>query len=95
MGGGGKLLGAQIIQILVIIGWVSATMGPLFYVLKKLKLLRVSPDDEMKGMDKTRHGGFAYVYHDEEVSSHPPQGFRIEPSSASPLPSNGSTNNVV
>lgn len=98
MGGGGKLLGAQIIQILVIIGWVSATMGPLFYVLKKLKLLRVSTDDEMAGMDMTRHGGFAYVYYDEEVSSHPPPEFmmsRIEPSSASPLPCNGSTNNVV
>ncbi|XP_071701368.1 ammonium transporter 1 member 2-like [Rutidosis leptorrhynchoides] len=98
MGGGGKLLGAQIVQILVIIGWVSATMGPLFYGLKKLKLLRVSSEDEMAGMDMTRHGGFAYVYHDEEVSSHPPTGFamsRIEPSSASPLPSNGSTNNAV
>nr|GLL44182.1 ammonium transporter 1 member 1-like [Ipomoea trifida] len=65
MGGGWKLLGAQIIQILVISGWVSATMGPLFYILHKLKLLRISPDDEMAGMDLTRHGGFAY-YHEED-----------------------------
>ncbi|KAK9087743.1 hypothetical protein Syun_030137 [Stephania yunnanensis] len=28
MGGGGRLLGAHVIQILVIFGWVSATMGP-------------------------------------------------------------------
>jgi Amt family ammonium transporter len=66
MGGGGKLLAAQIIQILVIAGWVSCTMGPLFYALKKLDLLRISADDEMSGMDLTRHGGFAYVYHDED-----------------------------
>ncbi|VFQ63293.1 unnamed protein product [Cuscuta campestris] len=66
MGGGGKLLGAHLIQILVIFGWVSVTMGPLFYVLHRLKLLRISEEDEMAGMDLTRHGGFAYVYHDDD-----------------------------
>ncbi|KAI3776377.1 hypothetical protein L1987_46156 [Smallanthus sonchifolius] len=89
MGGGGKLLAAQIIQILVIFGWVSTTMGPLFYALKKLKLLRVSKEDEMQGTDMTRHGGFAYIYHDEDGGSHPPPGFtmrKIEPASASPSP---------
>ncbi|KAK4797633.1 hypothetical protein SAY86_029959 [Trapa natans] len=65
MGGGGRLLAAQIIQILAIIGWVSVTMGPLFYILHKLKLLRISRDDELEGMDLTRHGGFAYAYQDE------------------------------
>ncbi|GAA0145981.1 primary active transporter [Lithospermum erythrorhizon] len=69
MGSGGKLLIAHVIQILVIIGWVSATMGPLFFILHKFKLLRISPDDEMAGMDMTRHGGFAYAYHDEEDGS--------------------------
>ncbi|XP_071702459.1 ammonium transporter 1 member 2-like [Rutidosis leptorrhynchoides] len=89
MGGGGKLLAAQVIQILVIFGWVSVTMGPLFYALKKLNLLRISEDDEMQGMDVTRHGGFAYIYHDEDNSSHPPNGFvmkKIEPKSATPSP---------
>ncbi|XP_057959416.1 ammonium transporter 1 member 1 [Malania oleifera] len=81
MGGGGRLLGAHIIQILVIIGWVSATMGPLFFVLHKLKLLRISPEDETAGMDLTRHGGFAYAYQDEDVDD-PQKGMkmrRIEP----------------
>ncbi|KAK7852082.1 ammonium transporter 1 member 2 [Quercus suber] len=55
MGGGGKLLAAQIVQILVVSGWVTATMGPLFYMLNKMKLLRVSRDDEVAGMDMTRH----------------------------------------
>lgn len=69
MGGGGKLLAAHVVQIFAIIGWVSFTMGPLFFFLHKLKLLRVSPDDEMSGMDLTRHGGFAYAYQDEGDSN--------------------------
>ncbi|GLU08260.1 hypothetical protein SLE2022_251830 [Rubroshorea leprosula] len=68
MGGGGKLLAAHVIQILVITGFVSATMGTLFFILHKLKLLRISAEDEMAGMDITRHGGFAYVYHDNDDS---------------------------
>lgn len=69
MGGGGRLLAAHVIQVLVILGWVSATMGPLFFILHKLKLLRISSEDETAGMDMTRHGGFAYVYHDEDDSN--------------------------
>ncbi|KAL5542453.1 hypothetical protein UlMin_010163 [Ulmus minor] len=83
MGGGGKLLGAHLIQILVITGFVSATMGPLFFVLHKLKLLRISPEDEMAGMDMTRHGGFAYTYDDDE--SRPTFQLRkIEPNGSTP-----------
>lgn len=84
MGGGGKLLGAHLIQIVVIIGWVSATMGPLFFVLRKLKLLRISSEDEMAGMDMTRHGGFAYIYHDDESNKHGFQLKRVEPTSRTP-----------
>ncbi|GFY81458.1 ammonium transporter 1;1 [Actinidia rufa] len=84
MGGGGRLLAAHLIQILVIIGWVSATMGPLFFVLHKLNLLRISAEDEMAGMDLTRHGGFAYVYHDDdEPNKNGIQMRKIEPSSQS------------
>ncbi|CAI9090964.1 OLC1v1025864C1 [Oldenlandia corymbosa var. corymbosa] len=77
MGGGGKLLAAQLIQILVIIGWVTATMAPLFYGLNKINLLRISSEDEMQGMDLTRHGGFAYVYHDDEEGSNLPTTFKL------------------
>ncbi|KAL6194662.1 hypothetical protein ACLB2K_035743 [Fragaria x ananassa] len=86
MGGGGRLLGAHVVQILVIIGWVSATMGPLFFILHKMNLLRISAEDEMAGMDMTRHGGFAYVYHDEDDSVKPTaiQLRKIEPSSSTP-----------
>ncbi|GLT54003.1 hypothetical protein SLA2020_272370 [Shorea laevis] len=65
MGGGGKLLAAHIVQILVIVGWVSVTMGTLFWLLHKLKLLRISPDEEMAGMDLTSHGGFAYEFNND------------------------------
>ncbi|KAL2465058.1 Ammonium transporter 1 member 2 [Abeliophyllum distichum] len=84
MGGGGKLLAAQIIQILVIFVWVTATMAPLFYGLHKLRLLRISSEDEMAGMDLTRHGGFAYIYHDENDDSNLPQfeDRKIEPTTS-------------
>lgn len=65
MGGGGRLIAAQVIQILVITGWVSALMGSLFFTLNKIGLLRISAEDEMAGMDMTRHGGLAYVYRDD------------------------------
>ena len=69
----------------MIIGWVSATMGPLFFVLHKLKLLRISSEDEMSGMDMTRHGGFAYIYHDDdETNKHGIQLRRVEPTSKTP-----------
>ncbi|XP_006647528.2 ammonium transporter 1 member 3 [Oryza brachyantha] len=76
MGGGGRLLAAHIVQILVIVGWVSATMGTLFYVLHRLGLLRVSAAQEMDGMDPTSHGGFGYVDEDEGER-------RVTPKSAS------------
>ncbi|XP_027349091.1 ammonium transporter 1 member 2-like [Abrus precatorius] len=64
MGGGGKLLAANLVQILAIIGWVSVTMGTMFFLLHKLNLLRISHDEEMAGLDLTHHGGLAYEYHE-------------------------------
>ncbi|KAL9319001.1 hypothetical protein ACSQ67_015518 [Phaseolus vulgaris] len=83
-GGGGQLLAAHLIQILVIVGWVSATMGPLFWLLKKLNLLRISSEDELAGMDMTRHGGFAYAYEDDETQKHGIQLRKVEPNSSTP-----------
>ncbi|KAJ6389930.1 hypothetical protein OIU77_024203 [Salix suchowensis] len=66
MGGGARLLAAHIVQILAIVAWVSVSMGTLFFILHKLKLLRISAEEEMAGMDLTSHGGLAYVYTDHE-----------------------------
>jgi|UniRef100_B9IBD2 Amt family ammonium transporter len=53
-----RLLAAHNAQILVIVAWVSITMGTL--------LLRIAAEEEMAGMDMTSHGGLAYVYTDHE-----------------------------
>ncbi|GLT27264.1 hypothetical protein SLA2020_022760 [Shorea laevis] len=66
MGGGWGLLGAQVVEVLVIVGWVSVTMGPLFYALHRLNLLRISVEEEVAGLDISRHGGYAYTAHQEE-----------------------------
>nr|AJB28752.1 ammonium transporter 1 [Salicornia europaea] len=68
MGGGWRLLGAHVVQIVVIWGWVSVTMGSLFYVLHKMKMLRITHEEEMEGMDVTSHGGFAYNLEDDHNS---------------------------
>ncbi|KAM7269125.1 hypothetical protein ACFE04_024622 [Oxalis oulophora] len=97
MGGDWGLLAAQILQIVVVVGWVTATMGPLFYLLHKMKLLRVSIEDEMAGMDMTRHGGVAYVYHDEDELSHN-GGFmirRVEPTDNNRSPSSPDAENLA
>ncbi|KAK9168158.1 hypothetical protein Syun_000298 [Stephania yunnanensis] len=59
-GGGWGLIGAQVVELVAIVVWVSVTMGPLFYGLSKLGLLRISIDDEVAGLDVSSHGGYAY-----------------------------------
>ncbi|KAH0855622.1 hypothetical protein HID58_004036 [Brassica napus] len=54
--------------------------GNTLFILKKLDLLRISEKDEMAGMDMTRHGGFAYMYYDNDDESHKAtQLQRVEP----------------
>ncbi|OAY61085.1 ammonium transporter 1 member 3 [Manihot esculenta] len=66
MGGGWGLIGSQVVEVLVIVLWVSITMGPLFYALHKLRILRISIDEEVAGLDISSHGGYAYVGHHPE-----------------------------
>lgn len=77
MGGGARLLAAHLIQILVVIGWVSVTMGSVFWLLKVFGLLRISADEEMAGLDVTSHGGLAYAYHDENNDQSEKSSFPI------------------
>ncbi|CAK9164219.1 unnamed protein product [Ilex paraguariensis] len=67
LSGGWGLLGAQVVELLAIVGWVSVTMGPLFYTLHKLRILRISVDDEIAGLDISSHGGYAYTTHQEDT----------------------------
>ncbi|KAJ9526932.1 hypothetical protein QJQ45_025361 [Haematococcus lacustris] len=59
-GGGGRLLASQVIGILAIAGWVCGTTGILFFALKMFNLLRISEEEEHRGLDASKHGGSAY-----------------------------------
>ncbi|KAJ7562477.1 hypothetical protein O6H91_03G070500 [Diphasiastrum complanatum] len=91
LGGGGRLLAANVVEILAIAAWVSVTMGTLFFALHKLGLLRISEEDEMAGLDIAYHGGPAYYLEDNQKlkstqsfdqSPRPPPNYRT----ASPVP---------
>lgn len=51
-----RLLGVQALGILAILAWTAAMMTATFFVLKKTVGLRVSAEEEIKGLDKTEHG---------------------------------------
>ena len=44
----------------IICAWAFVTMAILFYVLKAINLLRVSPEEEQAGLDLSEHGMQAY-----------------------------------
>ncbi|GMG98329.1 hypothetical protein Nepgr_000169 [Nepenthes gracilis] len=70
LGGGWALLGSQVVEAVAIVGWVSVTMGPLFYALRRLKILRISVQEEVAGLDISSHGGYAYHTHLDETGPH-------------------------
>ena len=61
-------MGANIVWILVIFGWTTAMMLPFFFALRLMGMLRVSPEEEMQGVDVSKHGGSAYLLDDEDAS---------------------------
>jgi len=59
--GGG--VGQLIIQLIGVVAcgiWTAATTGLLFFILKKTIGLRVSPEEEIQGLDAMEHGTIAY-----------------------------------
>ena len=55
-GGGFNQLGIQALGVVAIIALTVVCMSIVFFVLKKTIGLRVSKDEEMKGLDVTEHG---------------------------------------
>ena len=55
-GGGFALLGIQILGVLAVIAWVAITMTIVFQVIKHTMGLRVSKEEEIKGLDIEEHG---------------------------------------
>lgn len=54
--GSAKLLGIQTLGIGAILLWTAITMGITFIIIKKTIGLRVTQDEEIKGLDSTEHG---------------------------------------
>ena len=50
------LLGKQTVGILAILAWTAVTMTITFLIIKKTVGLRVSAEEEIKGLDSTEHG---------------------------------------
>ena len=59
-GGGWKLLGIQSLGIISVFFWCMIAGFTLFYVIKHLVGLRVSRDEELRGLDIDEHGIEAY-----------------------------------
>ena len=51
-----KLLGIQSLGIVAILAWTAVTMTITFLIIKKTVGLRVSKEEEIKGLDSTEHG---------------------------------------
>jgi len=58
--GDGRLLGCQIVALIVEIVWVGTLSALMFLGLKVTGLLRVSKEVEAEGLDHSKHGGSAY-----------------------------------
>ncbi len=63
----GKIIGVQLLGIGANFIWVFGTAFIMFKIIDKTMGLRVSPEEELTGLDLTEHGGNAYP--DFEVAS--------------------------
>ena len=54
-GGGFSLLGKQLLGLVCVAAWTIVTMTIVFLIIKKTNGLRVSEDEEIKGLDATEH----------------------------------------
>lgn len=54
-GGGFRLLGVQLLGIVAVAAWTIVTMTVVFLIIKKTIGLRVSREEEIKGLDATEH----------------------------------------
>ncbi|OSX77025.1 hypothetical protein BU14_0165s0019 [Porphyra umbilicalis] len=59
-GGGGRILAANLIMIMAVIGWTLGLIVPLFCLLHFAGQLRIPREMELEGNDISKHGGAAY-----------------------------------
>ena len=65
--GSGLLLGIQFLGALVITVWCLVWGFLIFFLLSKCKILRISEEEELKGIDNVEHGGNAYHFYSGNV----------------------------
>mmetsp|Transcript_24853 Transcript_24853/g.34246 ORF Transcript_24853/g.34246 Transcript_24853/m.34246 type:complete len:530 (+) Transcript_24853:262-1851(+) len=97
-GGGGAILACQLLGILAIALWTCAILGVYFYVINYFGYLRANHLDEQKGMDMAHHGGQAYDFRPDSVSSKPVDSVHMicgKISSIVPSDSNDVLNNAT
>ena len=69
-GHGARFLGIQCLGVLATAAWAAVMITIVFQIIKRTIGLRVSAEEELKGLDITEHGlpsaygGFAFVYDD-------------------------------
>lgn len=73
-GSKGNMLASQCIGILAIVAWVCGLTGMLFFGLKMVGWLRISEEDEHRGLDASKHGGSAYNQHAAAENGNRTQG---------------------
>lgn len=59
-GGGFRLLGVQALGVAAVFLWVVITSGLLFFIIKKTVGLRVTRQEELRGLDIDEHGMESY-----------------------------------
>ena len=84
-----KIIGVQLLGIGACFLWVFPMAFLMFKLIDKTVGLRVSPEDEMEGLDLAEHGGNAYP--DFGISSYRGVGFAGRP----PGPPSGATGEPV
>lgn len=67
-GGGFELLGAQTLGVLAIVTWTFVLSSIGFRLIKKTWGLRVTPEEELAGLDRMEHGSEAYPEFLEQIA---------------------------
>mgnify|MGYP003312974352 CR=1 FL=1 len=59
-GGGLDQLSVQAVMVVIIIAWTAITAGIAFKIISTTTGLRVSPEEEIAGLDVSEHGSAGY-----------------------------------
>jgi len=81
-GGGGEQLWIQFYGVMATIGFTGVATAVLFLLIKYTVGLRVTEEQEMRGLDISEHGMYGYPERFIEVPGAAPEGHSVAPSAA-------------